>query len=196
MSTIFDYLQHCQIEFTGEQLSKKMWERFGSERTVVVLDMSEFSKTAREKGIVYYLTLIQKMRDITQPLVSKWSGDVVRYEADNLFAVFTDTEHALRFLVDAFAQVDQHNANSDDTTRIGLCAGVDHGPLLLDGDDFFGDVVNAASKLGEDVARPGEVLVTELVRSRTQGDEFSYSRVEDHSLSDSSFLVHRLRLAH
>ena len=32
--------------------------------------------------------------------------------------------------------------------------------LLIGGPDYFGDTVNMASKLGEDQARPGEILIT------------------------------------
>jgi len=45
-----------------------------------------------------------------------------------------------------------------------LCVGLGHGELLRIGDhDVFGAEVNAASKLGEDVAGPSEILVTQNV---------------------------------
>ena len=46
--------------------------------------------------------------------------------------------------------------------------GIDHGELLLVGDsDFFGDPVNTASKLGEDLAVTGETLITERALRHT-----------------------------
>jgi class 3 adenylate cyclase len=45
--------------------------------------------------------------------------------------------------------------------------GIDFGKfLLIPGKDAFGDAVNTAHKLGEDVARASEVLVTEEVKRR------------------------------
>ena len=45
--------------------------------------------------------------------------------------------------------------------QIALAIGIDEGDLLLiDDHDFFGDPVNTACKLGEDVAAEGEILVT------------------------------------
>ena len=45
--------------------------------------------------------------------------------------------------------------------QIYLSVGIDYGRVLLVGDvDFFGDPVNTASKLGEDLAIRQEVLVT------------------------------------
>ncbi len=45
---------------------------------------------------------------------------------------------------------------------IRLSIGVDFGRFLIVGNnDFFGEPVNVASKLGEDIAKPGEILITE-----------------------------------
>jgi len=51
--------------------------------------------------------------------------------------------------------------------------GIDYGDLLLIGDeDYFGDPVNTASKLGEDLAGKGETLVTRRALERCdQGAE-------------------------
>ena len=46
--------------------------------------------------------------------------------------------------------------------QIYLSVGIDYGRLLLiDGEDYFGDPVNTASKLGEDLAIKAETLVTQ-----------------------------------
>ena len=44
---------------------------------------------------------------------------------------------------------------------IHIACGIDYGKILIVGkDDCFGDAVNRASKLGEDIAERGEILVT------------------------------------
>ena len=44
---------------------------------------------------------------------------------------------------------------------IHISCGIDYGKILvIKGEDCFGDAVNRASKLGEDVASSGEVLIT------------------------------------
>jgi class 3 adenylate cyclase len=53
------------------------------------------------------------------------------------------------------------NALRDDRSDINVSTGIDFGKfLLVDGRDYFGSPVNLASKLGEDIARSGEILVT------------------------------------
>jgi class 3 adenylate cyclase len=49
--------------------------------------------------------------------------------------------------------------------------GIDYGRYLRLVDDVFGDTVNLAYKLGEDLAGRGEILVTEPV-VRAVGDTF------------------------
>jgi class 3 adenylate cyclase len=52
--------------------------------------------------------------------------------------------------------------------QVYLSVGIDYGRVLLIGDiDFFGDPVNTASKLGEDLAVKAETLVTERALKRS-----------------------------
>ena len=55
----------------------------------------------------------------------------------------------------------EYNAEREPSEQVLLCIGVGHGDMLrISDDDVFGAEVNAASKLGEDTAGPGEILVT------------------------------------
>jgi class 3 adenylate cyclase len=56
-----------------------------------------------------------------------------------------------------------HAANllTADDLDIRIACGIDYGKILIVGsDDCFGDAVNRASKMGEDIAEAGEILVT------------------------------------
>jgi class 3 adenylate cyclase len=79
--------------------------------------------------------------------------------------------------------------------RVRFSYGIGHGKLLdLDG-DLFGLEVNLASKLGEDLARPGEVLLTpsatQGLDARTLRQVVAYGIV---TLGGRSMPVHRLKL--
>ena len=51
--------------------------------------------------------------------------------------------------------------------QILLCLGIGYGRILRIGDEeIFGAEVNAASKLGEDIAGPGEILITDSCRAK------------------------------
>jgi class 3 adenylate cyclase len=53
------------------------------------------------------------------------------------------------------------NLLTSDDLDIHISCGIDYGKLLIIGyEDCFGDPVNRASKMGEDVAAAGEILIT------------------------------------
>jgi class 3 adenylate cyclase len=51
--------------------------------------------------------------------------------------------------------------------EITVGVGIDYGRfLMIPGEDCYGDPINISYKLGEDLARPGEVLITSAARER------------------------------
>jgi class 3 adenylate cyclase len=42
--------------------------------------------------------------------------------------------------------------------------------LMVDEDDFYGNELNLASKLGEDIADPGETLLTEAAHAQLRAE--------------------------
>lgn len=51
--------------------------------------------------------------------------------------------------------------------RLYASIGIGYGAILnIAGEDMYGDEVNLASKLGEDVAQRGEILLTAAARAR------------------------------
>ena len=71
--------------------------------------------------------------------------------------------------------------------------GIDHGDLLLVGtEDFYGDPVNTASKLGEDLAIRGETLVTD--RAIAESSYVASENVERMTARISDIEISYLRL--
>ena len=61
-----------------------------------------------------------------------------------------------------------------------LCVGLGFGRVLRIGDaDVFGAEVNAASKLGEDIAKAGEILVTQGVKAALEGSGIAFASISD-----------------
>ena len=71
-----------------ERIEDELWEKFGTERAVFVLDMSGFSLLTRKYGIVHYMSMVRRMQTTTEPIILSYKGSVVKYEADNCFALF------------------------------------------------------------------------------------------------------------
>ena len=138
-----------------------LWQDFGAEYAVFVLDMSGFSMLTRKYGIVHYLSMVRRMQLTTEPIVKSYGGQMLKYEADNCFAVFPDPLSAVSAAISMQHAFTASNLLTADELDIHIACGIDYGKLLIIGHtDCFGDPVNRASKMGEDVAAAGEILVT------------------------------------
>lgn len=145
-----------------EEIEKTLWGEFGTQGAVLVMDMSGFSRLTQKYGIVHYLSMVLRMQLTSQPIIESLGGRVVKFEADNCFALFESVLPAVEAAVRLNIAFDAINRFTEDAFDIRVAIGIDYGGVLLTGGpDYFGDIVNSASKLGEDVAGPGEILVTE-----------------------------------
>lgn len=150
-----------------EEITREIESIFGEERAVLVLDMSGFSRTTRREGIVSFLLMIHKMRALAAPSIDKHGGLLVKAEADNLFCLFDDAGDAVRAALDIVERLDTVNPLLPETGRLYAPIGIGYGRILNIGDeDLFGDEVNLASKLGEDVAEKGAILLTAAAYER------------------------------
>jgi len=144
-----------------DALEQEIWTRFGVERTVLVLDMSGFTRLTAKHGVIHYLAMIRRMQLTAQPIVESFQGKIVKFQADNVYAVFAEPLLAVNACISMIHAFRSTNMLTVDDQDIFISCGIDHGRILLIEDrDFFGSAVNHASKLGEDLARKDEILVT------------------------------------
>lgn len=163
LADFYARLEACNHASPAERaaLEAELWTCFGSEKTVFVLDMAGFTSKVQKHGLLFFLRKIRYMQSVVGPLLTEWRGTLVKFEADNAYAVFEnplDAAHcALRihetfqYLADGLPDVD------DVVVSIGLARGR---ILMVPGSDFFGDAVNVAAKLGEDIAGHRETYVS------------------------------------
>lgn len=134
---------------------------FQVHRAALVLDMTDFSISVRRVGILAHLALIRRMQVLCRLPIEQAGGEVVKTDADNIFAVFENAAQALQAAESIQRQLAGNGLATADERTVGASIGIDSGDILLIREmDFFGDAVNIAAKLGEDLAGRGEILVT------------------------------------
>jgi class 3 adenylate cyclase len=156
-------LKYSQAEKSEarKKVETALWQEFGTEYAVFVLDMSGFSMLTRKYGIVHYLSMVKRMQLTSEPIIKSYGGEMLKYEADNCFAVFPDSLSAVNAAITMQHAFTAENILTSDDQDIHIAVGIDYGKLLIIGhEDCFGDPVNRASKMGEDVAAAGEILIT------------------------------------
>lgn len=139
-----------------------IWDEFGVEGAVFISDMASFSSTSRKVGVCHFLKMIHRARQIIAPIIAANNGTLLKCDADNCYAFFENVDDAIQASFDVNAALFKANDTYSIAEQIYLSVGIDYGRVLLVGDvDFFGDPVNTASKLGEDLAIKAETLVTD-----------------------------------
>ena len=147
-------------EKVRKDVENEIWDRFGIETAVFVLDMSGFSRLTQKHGAVHYLSMVRRMNLALSSVIERNRGQLVKFEADNCFAIFPTPADAVQCGIAANMQFEGMNLLTDQEFDIRVCIGISSGHILLvEERDFFGDAVNKASRLGEDIAEPGEILV-------------------------------------
>src|SRR5262245_24398080 len=158
---LLKFSQAEKIE-SRKKIETALWDEFGKEYAVFILDMSGFSMLTRKYGIVHYLSMVKRMQLTTEPIIKSYGGEMLKYEADNCFAVFPDPLSAVNAAISMQHAFTAENILTSDDQDIHIAVGIDYGKLLIIGhEDCFGDPVNRASKMGEDIAAAGEILITQ-----------------------------------
>jgi adenylate cyclase len=174
---------------------RRIWQRCGVDRAVLVLDMSGFTRLTRARGILHFLTVFRRAMKITCPAIVEAGGTCVKQEADNAIGTFATLEGAVSAARRIIERAAQANVGAAEDEIVGVCLGVGFGRILELRDDVFGDEVNLAFKLGEDVARAGEVLLTDGAWTRAPEEGLALEgEPAEVEIGRTAIRFHRLRL--
>jgi adenylate cyclase len=144
-----------------QEIDTRIHDEFCKAVSILVIDSCGFSRSVRQHGIVNYLARLERLARVVVPIIESHGGRVLRVEADNIFALFADTKSAVACAAEVQQHVEIANEPLPAASEIYIAIGVGYGRILLVGeDDAYGDEMNIACKLGEDVAEQGEILLT------------------------------------
>lgn len=148
---------------------------FTQERAVMILDMSGFSRTTKDRGIVAFLLMIHQMQLLSVPSIEENNGVVIKKEADNLFCLFDRVEDAVTASREITRRLKTANVVLPKDMELYVSIGIGYGPILnIENEDIWGSEVNLASKLGEDIAELGEILLTEDARAKIEATDAEF----------------------
>lgn len=154
-----------------QAVDQRIWDLFGEEWAVVFTDLSGFSRQVAKFGIIHFLQIIREQQQMLLPLVSSHDGILIKSEADSFLLLFKKPMQAIRCCIAMQKACQTFSARRAPEEQVILCCGIGYGRILKIGDDdVFGHEVNLASKLGEDVAKANEILVTRAVMTAAGTD--------------------------
>jgi class 3 adenylate cyclase len=153
-----------------EKVDRRIWDLFGEKWAVMFTDLAGFSRQVAAFGIIHFLQIIHEQKRLLLPVVADNDGILIKVEADSFLILFKDPKKAVRAAIAMQRASIGYNRERAPEDRVPLCVGLGYGEMLRIGDsDVFGREVNSASKLGEDRATAGEILITDAVREAIAG---------------------------
>jgi len=174
------------------EIDARIRETFGETHAIMIMDMSGFSRMTLKHGIMHFLAMIHRMNQIVAPTVSEHKGRVIKFEADNAFAIFDTVEAAIEAAIDTSRRFSAANTMLPEEMDMHGKFGIGYGEILIVEDtDLFGSEVNLASKLGEDLAERGEILLTEAAFAEVDAERRECEEVSM-AISGLQLKVHKV----
>src|SRR5262245_28256237 len=166
-------------------------------RAIVFTDTADFTVRTRRDGILHFLMVFDRVARQAGAAVRPARGQLLKVEADSLLLAFPDVGRACRGVERLEALLFRLNRRVPENEQLRFSFGLGYGDVLELDTDVFGLEVNLASKIGEDLACPGEVLLTPAAASALEGTPLA-GRLVDHGSVDftgQTLVIRRLPLA-
>jgi class 3 adenylate cyclase len=141
-------------------MDARLHEALVRPRAIVFTDTADFTKRVARDGILHFLMVFQRAVDAAPAVLKRHRGRLVKVEADSLLLEFPAVADACAGTIALDALLGRLNKGRAANERLKFSYGIGWGPTFSLEDDVFGLEVNLASKLGEDLAKPSEALLT------------------------------------
>jgi class 3 adenylate cyclase len=137
--------------------------KYLSEKAILVLDLTGFTETALKSGAVHSFLRVLDAHKLCLPVLNDQRAEFVRVFADDIVALFSTADRALEAALEIHRRTNSKSwLKGGPIQHARCCIGLGFGPVYTIGPNLaMGDEMNRASKLGEDIARGGETLVSE-----------------------------------
>jgi class 3 adenylate cyclase len=166
-------------------------------RAIVFTDTADFTVRTRRDGILHFLMIFERIARQAGSAVRPAGGELLKVEGDSLLLAFADVARACRGVERLEALLFRLNRRLPENEQLRFSYGIGYGDVLDLEHDVFGLEVNLASKIGEDLARPGEALLTPSAAEALSGSPLG-GQLVDHATMDftgQTLVIRRLPLA-
>lgn len=126
---------------------------------ILAADVVGYSRLmeADEQGTLKVLKALR--RDVLAPLITRYSGRLVKVMGDGVLVEFASAVDAVQCAVDLQYGTAEANDSLPASRRVILRIGINVGDIMVDGSDLYGDGVNVAARL-EALGEPGDICVS------------------------------------
>jgi adenylate cyclase len=142
------------------ELDCKSFPDLFRKRGIVFTDTADFTLRTARDGILHFLMVFDTVAALAEKVVRRTGGEMVKVDGDSMLLRYDDANAAVRSVLELDEAIQAHNRGRPENEQVHFSYGIGYGDILDTDDDMFGLEVNLASKIGEDLAEPGEALLT------------------------------------
>jgi len=143
--------------------------------------------------------ILREHRAVTDALVTKHGGRLVKSTGDGVLLEFPSVVDAVECAVAVQAVMAERNQNVPADRQMLLRIGINLGDIMIEGDDILGDGVNIAARL-EGIAEPGGICISSSAFEQVHGKvDLEFTHLGEQSLKNISrpiraYAVGRLKM--
>ena len=161
---------------------------------IVAADVAGYSRLMGLDEVGTARTL-REHRKVTDALVAKHGGRLVKTTGDGVLLEFPSVVDAVECAVAVQAVMAQRNEGVPEDRRMLFRIGINLGDILIEGDDILGDGVNVAARL-EGIAEPGGICISSSAYDQVSGKvAVEFTDLGEQSLKNIARPVRPMRLA-
>jgi adenylate cyclase len=149
---------------------------------ICFLDITGYTRHTAERGDEAAAELAHDLARMVQRTSVQYGGRAVKWLGDGVMFYFKDPGSGVMAALDMAAGVAEAGLPP---AHVGLHAG----PVVMQGGDYYGQTVNIASRIAG-YARPGEVVVSDVVVNSADGAQLVFTDLGDIELKGVAGTVH------
>jgi class 3 adenylate cyclase len=134
---------------------------------IVAADVAGYSRLMGLDEVGTARTL-REHRKVTDALVAKHGGRLVKTTGDGVLLEFPSVVDAVEYAIAVQAVMAQRNEGIPQDRRMLFRIGINLGDILIEGEDILGDGVNIAARL-ESIAEPGGICISSSAYEHVHG---------------------------
>jgi adenylate cyclase len=130
-----------------------------TQESIVILfaDVVDSTSLYETIGNVEAKQIVEQALSQLSEIAMKYDGEIVKYIGDEVLCRFGDPDKACN----AAVEMQEATVSNDPAQKIlKIKVGMDYGPVIVDGNDVFGDAVNVAARMAS-IATTGQIIITQ-----------------------------------
>ncbi len=130
-------------------------------KAILLADVVGYSELMGEDEAATSSAIKRQMQELDK-LSTPYQGEVVEIIGDGIFLTFDSVVDAVRYAIEAQKVIERINTELPQQNAIRFRMGINLGDVIVDGERYYGDSINIASRI-EALAEPGGISITGTV---------------------------------